>query len=103
MADVWLTIGVLAVTTLMVRAVGPLLTGGRDLPARFIGVIDLLGPALLTALIVVETFGGDERIEVSASLGGVLAAGAILIWRQGALLTAIVVAAAVTAGLRGLG
>jgi branched-subunit amino acid transport protein len=77
--------------------------GGRELSPRLAGVVDLLAPALLTALIVVETLGGDERIEVDASLAGVAAAGGVLMWRRDALLPAIVTAAAVTAGLRLLG
>lgn len=103
MSDVWLTISALAATAFMIRASGPLLVGGRTLPPRFVDVIDLLAPALLTALIAVELFGGDRRLEASAAIVGVAAAGAVLLWRRSALLTAIVVAAAVTALLRTLG
>ena len=103
MSDAAITIAFLAVTSFLIRASGPLLVGGRTLPPRFIGVIDLLAPALLTALIVVEVFGGDQRIEVTASLAGVLAGGGVLLWRRSALLTAIIVAASVTALLRALG
>ncbi|HKJ36619.1 MAG TPA: AzlD domain-containing protein [Solirubrobacterales bacterium] len=99
----WITILALALTTVLVRASGPLLVRGRPLPPQLAGVIDMLGPAVLTALIVVELLGGDGRIVVSAALAGVLAAGVVLLWRRNALLTAIVVAAAVTAGLRALG
>lgn len=100
MTDAWVTIGALAVASLLIRSAGPLLVGGRTLPPRFVGVIDLLAPALLTALIVVETFGGDRRIEVSASIAGVTAAGGVLLWRRSALLAAMLTAAAVTAALR---
>lgn len=103
MSDAWITIAALVVTTAAIRASGPLLMGGRELPARFIGVIDLLGPALLTALIVVELFGGDREIEVNASLLGVTAAGIFLLRRRSDLLGAIVIAAAVTALARALG
>lgn len=103
MTDVWLTIAVLAVTAFLIRASGPLIVGERELPSRFIGVIDLLAPALLTALITVELLGGDQRIEVSAAIAGVAAAGAVLLWRRSALITAIIVAATVTALLRALG
>jgi uncharacterized membrane protein len=103
MTDAWLTIAALALASLLIRSSGPLLVGGRELPPRFAGVIDLLGPALLTALIVVETFGGDREVEVSASLAGVTAAGALLLWRRSALLGAMLIAAAVTALLRALG
>jgi len=107
MADVWLTIAALAVTTAMIRASGPLAIGERRIPERriperFTGVIDLLGPALLTALIVTETLGGDRSIEANASLAGVFAAGLVLLRHRSALLTAIAIAALVTALLRAL-
>jgi uncharacterized membrane protein len=102
MADVWLTIAALAVTTAMIRASGPLAIGERRIPERFTGVIDLLGPALLTALIVTETLGGDRSIEANASFAGVFAAGLVLLRHRSALLTAIVIAALVTALLRAL-
>ena len=103
MSDPSITIIALAVTTFMIRASGPLLVGGRTLPPRFVGVIDLLAPALLTALILVELFGGDRELEPSAAIAGVAAAGGVLLWRRSALITAIAVAAAVTALLRALG
>ncbi len=103
MADVWITIAALAVTTAMIRASGPLAIGNREIPARFNGVIDLLGPALLTALIVTQTLGGDRSIEVNASIAGVAAAGAVLLRRRSAVLSAIVIAALVTALVRGAG
>jgi branched-subunit amino acid transport protein len=102
MADVWITVSALAVTTAMIRASGPLAIGDRKIPERFNGVIDLLGPALLTALIVTETLGGDRSIAVSASIAGVAAAGAVLLGRRSAVLSAIVIAALVTALVRAL-
>ena len=38
MGEVWLTIGVLAVATATIRALGPVLLGGRDLPDAVRGV-----------------------------------------------------------------
>lgn len=102
MADVWITIVVLTITSAMIRAGGPLLVGGRAIPPRFSGVIDLLGPALLTALIVNETLGGDGSLEISASIAGVVAAGAVLVRSRSAVLSAILVSAAITALLRAL-
>ena len=101
-ADVWITIGALTVTTAMIRASGPLIVGGRQVPARFNQVVDLLGPALLSALIVNKTLGNDGSIELSASIVGVAAAGVILVRSRSALLSAIVVAALVTALVRAL-
>ncbi len=102
MNDVWITILALALSGAMIRASGPLIVGGRALPARLVGVVDLLAPALLSALIVVETLGSGRSIELDASLAGVAAAGLVLIRKRDALLSAILVAALVTALLRAL-
>ena len=101
MSDVWLTIGVLAVATAAIRASGPVLLGGRDLPPRLQGVIALLAPALLAALVVVETIGapGGGSLELDERIAGVAAAGAVLASGRSTL-PAVAVAAIVTAGLR---
>ena len=102
MSAAWITVLALAVTSALTRASGPLIMGGRDLHPRLAGVVDLLAPALLTALIAVETFSEGKGIQVDESIAGVAAAGGILLWRKDSLLPAIVAAAAVTAGLRAL-
>ena len=50
----------LAVGTVVIKAAGPVLLGGRDLPPRLSGVVARLAPALLAALVVVETFGARQ-------------------------------------------
>lgn len=100
MSEAWITIAVLAATGAMIRASGPVLMGGRRLPEGLTGVVDLLAPALLAALIVVETLSDGRAIELNASIAGVAAAGVVLVRRRDALLSAIVVAAVVTAVLR---
>jgi branched-subunit amino acid transport protein len=102
MSDVWITIAVLTVTTVAIRAAGPVLLGGRELPARLDGVIELLAPALLAALIVVETVGPAAELDVDERLAGVLAAAGVLAWRRSSMLATILVAAGVTALLRAL-
>jgi branched-subunit amino acid transport protein len=103
MTDVWITIGVLAVTTALQRAAGPALLGGRELPRRATDVIVLLAPALLAALVVVQTFGvpAGGALELDERVLGVGAAGLVLV-RGGSALTAVGVAAAVTALARAL-
>ena len=70
----------LAVTTALIRASGPVVLGGRDLPRPFQGVISLVAPALLAALIVVETVGAPEggSLDVDARVLGVGAAAVAL-------------------------
>lgn len=101
MTDVWLTIALLTVITVLIRGAGPIVMGGRELGRRTEGVIELLAPALLAALIVVETVGGsDGGIDPDARIAGVAAGGAVLTYNRNAMLTAVAVAALVTALLR---
>jgi branched chain amino acid efflux pump len=103
MGEIWLTIGVLAVATAAIRASGPVLLGGRELPVRLQGVIALLAPALLAALVVVETVGAPEggALEFDARVAGVGAAALAL--RYGAsTLPVVALAAVVTAAVRAI-
>jgi len=53
----WLGICALAVISLSLKAVGPAVLGERELPAWSVGVIAVLAPALLAALVVVDVVG----------------------------------------------
>ncbi|MDG2112395.1 MAG: AzlD domain-containing protein [Actinomycetota bacterium] len=59
----------------------------------------LLPPALLTALILVWTLDGGERLVIDARLAGV-AVGAVAAWRKAPFLVVVLLAAAVTAAIR---
>lgn len=100
--DVWIVVAVLTATTLAIRASGPVILGGRDLAPGFGAVVELLAPALLAALIVSQTIGGEDGLDVDARIAGVAAAGVVLAWRHSAMLTAMAVAALLTAALRAL-
>ena len=101
MTEVWVTIAVLAVATAAIRAAGPVLLGGRDLPAPLQGVIGLVAPALLAALVVVETIGAPEggALDVDARVLGVGAAG-VALWAGASTLPTVALAALVTALVR---
>jgi uncharacterized membrane protein len=99
---VWITVAVLAVTTAIIRASGPVLVGGRELHPRLFGVIALFAPALLSALVVTETLGRpDGALVVDERAAGVAAAGAAVALRA-PIVPVIAIAAAVTAGARAL-
>jgi branched-subunit amino acid transport protein len=98
---VWTTIGLLALISAGIKATGPVLVGGRDLPGWATGVIELLAPALLAALVLVETFGSDRALVLDARAPGVAAAALAIALRAPLLLT-VVLAAAVTAAVRAL-
>jgi branched-subunit amino acid transport protein len=91
----------LAVVTAAIKAAGPIVLGGRELPPRFLGVISLLAPALLAALVVTATLADGKELAVGEHTAGV-AAGGVVAWRTGSIIGCVVVAAAVTAGLRAM-
>jgi branched-subunit amino acid transport protein len=98
----WLTILVLSAGTIVIKAAGPVLLGGRALPARLNGVISLLAPALLAALLAVQTFGTSERgLVVDERVVGLAAAAVALALKRG-LTVVILVAAIATALARAL-
>lgn len=102
MSDVWLTVVVVGAATMLFKAAGPVFLGRRPLPPRVQGVVELLAPVMLTALVVTQTFGGDETVTVDARVPGVLA-GAIAVWRRVPLVPAMVIGAVVTAVFRQFG
>jgi branched-subunit amino acid transport protein len=101
-SPIWLVVLAVGLATVAIKAAGPVLLGGRALPARAAAVIALLAPALLAALVAINTFGAERALTVDARLAGVAAAG-VAIWRRAPLLLVVVLAAAVTALVRAAG
>lgn len=101
MTEAWIVVAVVGAATVLFKATGPVFLGRRALPARVQYVVDLLAPVMLTALVVTQTFGGDEQLTLDARIPGV-AAGAAAVWRGVAIVPAMVIAAAVTALVRQL-
>ena len=96
MSDVWLVVLLVGAATIVLKAVGPVLMGGRALPERLAGVVDLLAPAVLAALVVTQAVGGDRELVFDERLLGLAAAGIALRLRA-PILAVIVIAAVVTA------
>lgn len=101
MTAVWITVAGLAVTTAAIKAAGPLTLGGRPLPGALLDLISLLAPALLAALVATQTFGDGRGLVIDHRAAGVAAAAAAIALRAPLVVT-IVVAALVTAAVRGL-
>ena len=100
MSAAWTTIVALTLVTVAIKGAGPAAVGGRRLPTPVMRVIGLLAPALLAALIVVETFsGGGKTLTVDARAVGLAVAAVILTTTQ-SLVGAVVGSAAATALLR---
>ena len=100
MTRVWIAVALMGAGTVALKAAGPVLLGGRELPARVRVLVGLLAPAL-AALVVTQTLASDRHVVVDARLAGVAAAAASLRLRA-PILVAVAVAAAVTAAIRAL-
>lgn len=99
MSPTVLLIGGCALVTAVIKAVGPVALGGRELPERFTGVIALMAPALLAALVVTAALANGDRLAVGPDTAGVTVGG-LVAWRTGSIIGCVIVAAAVTALLR---
>lgn len=101
MTTLWLTLAVVAVASAGLKAAGPALLGGRELPSRVRAVVGLFGPALLVSLIVVQTFSAGQQLVLDARALGVAIAAAALAMRLPPL-AAVAAAVAATALARAL-
>jgi branched-subunit amino acid transport protein len=98
---VWLCVIVVGMATIALKASGPVLAGGRELPQGAARVVDLLAPALLAALVATQAFASDEALELDERAAGLLA-GAVAVLLRAPLLVVVLVAAATAAGLRAI-
>jgi branched-subunit amino acid transport protein len=88
-----------ALVTFAIKAVGPVALGGRELPDWFTGVVVLLAPALMTALVVTHALADGRHWKVGADTVGVVAGG-LVAWRTGSIIACVLVVAGITAALR---
>lgn len=92
----------LAVGTYAMKAVGPVLTAGRELPPLLARAADLLPAALLAALVATQTVGGDTGLTLDARIVGVAVA-AVAVALRAPFGLVVLLGAATTAGVRALG
>jgi hypothetical protein len=95
-------VGAVGAATVVLKALGPVFLGGRPLPAGLNRVVALLAPALLAALVAINTVGSGRTLTLDPRITGVAAA-AVAIWLRAPILVVIVSAAGVTAVVRALG
>jgi branched chain amino acid efflux pump len=98
----WITIVAVALASAAIKAVGPILLGDRKLPSSANAIIALLVPAVLTALVVTETFGEDGQLVFDEKAIGVSVAAVALTLRAPVLL-ALALAVVATALARAFG
>jgi branched-subunit amino acid transport protein len=100
-SDTWVTILALTIATAAIRASGPVILGGRELHPLAFRTVALLAPALLAALIAIDTFTDPEgNLELEAPAAGLAAAAGVLVWNRRAMLAAVAAAAVTAAAVR---
>lgn len=92
----WMVVLAVGIGTIVIKAAGPVLLGGRALPARVQGVVALLAPALLAALVATAAVGSGQGLVLDARVIGLGVAG-VAIWLRAPILLVVVLAAAAAA------
>ena len=99
MSAAWAAVVIVGAATIGIKSAGAMLLGNRELPARIGGMIELLAPVMLAALVVSNTFGADRKLVLDPRAAG-LAAAAIPMALRAPLLLTVIVAAATAAVVR---
>ncbi|HEX7582265.1 MAG TPA: AzlD domain-containing protein [Gaiellaceae bacterium] len=99
MSAAWITVLVVGAGTAVLKAVGPVGVANKELPPRVTELLSMVGPAILGALVVTETFAHGRHLVVDARIAGV-AAGAVAVLLRAPLWAVVIVGALATAVVR---
>lgn len=102
MSSLWTIIVVLTLATVAIRAAGPVLLGGRELPPRVAATVASLAPAVLAALVITSAFGDGAKLSFDPARTLAIGAAAAALALRAPLLVAVVIAGASAALVRGL-
>lgn len=97
MSAAWATVLIAGIASMAIKAAGPVVAGGREVPARYLGVVEMLAPAVLAALVATQVFDGGRELVADARIIGMGVAAVLLAARAPTLL--VVAGAAVATGL----
>ena len=97
----WWTIAALSAGSYALKALGPLVLRERAAAPGLSRLAGLMTPALLAALVAVQTFGAERALVLDARAAGLVAAG-VAVWRRLPFVVVVVLAAAVTAVVRAI-
>ena len=98
----WTLVLGLAAGAYAFKVIGLVLIGDRAVPPVVARCLTLIPAALIAAIVVKDTFSVGRDLVIDARAAGVAAA-AVAAWRRLPIVAVIVIAAAVTAGIRALG
>ena len=97
----WTLIILLAVGAYAFKVTGLIILGGRSLPPVFERCLGLIPAAIITALVMKDTFTVGQDLTLDARALGIAVA-VLAAWRRAPLIVVIVLGAAVTALVRQL-
>jgi branched-subunit amino acid transport protein len=97
----WTLIILLTLGAYAFKVTGLVFLGGRSLPPMFERCLALIPAAVVTALVMKDTFTNGQELVLDARALGIAVAG-IAAWRKAPLIVVIVLGAAVTALVRQL-
>lgn len=102
MSDATIVLLMLGLGTYVLKAAGPVLIGGRPLPAWMNRLTDLAPAALLAGLVATSTFARSGTLVIDARVAGLIAA-IVALRLKAPFFVMVVLAAAATALVRSLG
>jgi branched-subunit amino acid transport protein len=95
----WTLVILLTLGAYAFKVTGLVFLGGRSLPPMFERCLALIPAAVVTALVMKDTFTNGQELVLDARALGIAVAG-VAAWRKAPLIVVIVLGAAVTALLR---
>ncbi len=101
MSEPWTVVLLVGAAAIAMKAAGPVVVGGRQLPERALLLVGALAPALLGALVVTNTLASGRSLVLDERAVG-LAAAALCIWLRAPLLVSVIAAAVATGLARSL-
>lgn len=97
----WWHLLALAAIAYAFKALGLVVLGSALVRGRAVHLVQLLPPALLAALVAVQTLSDGQQLSVDARLAGMAFAG-LAVWRRWSFTVVVIGAAVVTALTRWL-
>lgn len=97
----WVTVLAVGVGTVLLKAVGPVGVAGRRPQPALERVLELFAPAILAALVIVETFASGRHLVADARLAGV-GAGVLCVLARAPFWAVVLCGALATATVRAL-
>ena len=99
--NLWLMIIALAASAYLLKMFGLVVLGSRQLPRVFDRCLGLIPAALLSALVLKDTFSVGQSLVFDARVAG-FAVAVVAAWRRAPLIVVVVLAASATALLRAI-